>query len=138
MSLADFPLYSGETGKTGVCLYDPAKGVTQMASYTAVGTTSQDLQAAIYQQPVAVRIEVDTVYFQTYHNGILTNPNFCGSTPDQDALAVGYGVDPTYGDYYIVKNSWGPYWGKNGFIEIGITDYPGICGINTAATYPTP
>lgn len=54
---------------------------------------------------------MNTVYFQTYHNGILTSAKLCGTSPNQDALAVGYGEDPTYGGYYIVQNSWGPYWG---------------------------
>ena len=85
---------------------------------------------AIAQQPNAVAVEADTAYFQTYTSGILTNATACGSTIDHAITAVGYGNDPTYGGYYIVRNSWGPGWGDAGYVNIGMADAPGICGIN--------
>lgn len=61
---------------------------------------------AIAQQPVAVAIEADTAYFQTYTSGVLNNATACGTNIDHAVTAVGYGMDPTYGGYYIVRNSW--------------------------------
>lgn len=42
-------------------------------------------------------------------------------------------------DYWIVKNSWGPNWGMNGFVYMlrNSSDSEGLCGINTLASYPT-
>ncbi len=43
--------------------------------------------------------------------GILDLPNHILSI-------VGWGKDQTYGDYWILRNSWGTYWGENGYAKI--------------------
>jgi C1A family cysteine protease len=42
--------------------------------------------------------------------------------------AVGYGVEKGQ-SYYIVRNSWGAYWGELGYIKIAAKPGFGICGI---------
>ena len=46
---------------------------------------------------------------------------------------VGYGTDPSYGDYWIVRNSWGTGWGAKGYILMkrGIN----LCNIEAWAYY---
>jgi hypothetical protein len=63
---------------------------------------------------------------------------FTGGCGDHGVTAVGYGTD--YGkDYWIVKNSWGGYWGEAGYIRMqrstGKRD--GICGILIKPSYAT-
>lgn len=31
---------------------------------------------------------------------------------------VGYGTDASEGDYWTLRNSWGPNWGEDGFIRL--------------------
>ena len=86
---------------------------------------------------MSVAIEADTAIFQFYSGGIINSAS-CGVNVDHGVLAVGYGVDSTKKiEYYIVKNSWGPNWGSNGYVNIAAVDGAGICGIQTGAVYPT-
>ncbi len=31
---------------------------------------------------------------------------------------VGYGTDPNLGDYWLVRNTWGPLFGEQGYIRL--------------------
>ena len=111
----------------------PAKpsGNTQVTPNSAVA-----LKTAIADGPVSVAVEADTFVFQFYSGGIL-NSAACGTNLDHGIVAIGYGVDATKGEYYIVRNSWGASWGMKGYINIAIKDGgPGICGIQMEPVYP--
>ena len=126
------------TAVDGSCAYNAAKIVAQKpVKETPVAANSAlALKTAIAAGPVSVAIEADTFVFQFYSGGIL-NSKACGTNLDHGVVAVGYGVDPTKGEYYIVRNSWGASWGVKGYINIAIVDGPGICGIQMEAVYAT-
>jgi len=127
---AAYPYTSGTTTQSGSCLYNQSLGVVSVASFVTIGTDCNSIMAAIAQEPVSVAIEADTAYFQTYTSGVLTNAAACGTTLDHAVIAVGYGTDPTYGPYFLVRNSWSASWGDQGYVKIGQAPAPGICGIN--------
>jgi len=63
----------------------------------------------------------------------------CGIQLDHGVLVVGYGHDMNVGlDYWLVKNSWGPEWGENGYIRIqrNIKNETGLCGITMIPSIP--
>ena len=120
------------TARKGTCKYVASKGVGKVSGYHDVSrdTTGSQLMAAIDKGPVSVAIEADQYVFQGYTGGIISHG--CGSRLDHGVLAVGYGGD---GDlmYILVKNSWGPSWGDQGYVKIA----PDQCGVTLQPSYPT-
>jgi len=79
--------------------------------------------------PVAIAMYADEM--KHYKSGVFSSP-FCDEDPDHAVLVVGYGTDPKMGDYWLVKNSWGPKWGEQGYFRIkrGVQ----MCSIGSFAT----
>jgi len=66
--------------------------------------------------PLAINVEA--MPWQHYEEGVF---NGCNQTdPDIDHVVqlVGYGVDPQLGDYWLVRNSWSPTFGEDGYIRL--------------------
>jgi C1A family cysteine protease len=91
------------------------------------------MKAALAISPVAVAIEADQIAFQGYTGGVITTG--CGQSLDHGVLAVGYGTESGQ-DYFLVKNSWGPSWGVDGYVKIGASA-SNVCGILSSASYAT-
>jgi KDEL-tailed cysteine endopeptidase len=132
-SLASYPY----TAKDGTC--QKCSAVAKITSCSDVKPNDQiSLKAAVAQQPVAVAIEADTRYFQSYSSGILTSTS-CGTTLDHGVLVVGYGEENGQ-KYWLVKNSWGTSWGDKGYVKIArseSTNDAGICGIAMDPSFPS-
>ena len=124
-SLGSYP-YTAKDGSCHTC-----SSIAHFSSCSDVKPNDQiSLKAAVAQQPVAIAIEADTRYFQSYSSGVLTSSS-CGTNLDHGVLIVGYGSENGI-DYWLVKNSWGTTWGENGYVKIGRSDSlndAGICGI---------
>ena len=70
-----------------------------------------------------------------YTSGILDSQNCWQGDLDHAVAAVGYGSEGGQ-DYYIVRNSWGTWWGQKGYAKIAAVDGIGICGIQQESLYP--
>jgi len=132
-SLASYPY----TAKDGTC--KTCSSVVYISSCSDVKPNDQlSLKAAVAQQPVAIAIEADTRYFQSYSGGVLTSSS-CGTTLDHGVLIVGYGEENAQ-QYWLVKNSWGTTWGDKGYVKIArseSTNDAGICGIAMDPSFPS-
>ncbi len=126
-------------GYGDTCRYSTSNiGATDSGFVDVARNSESALVEALSGRPVSIAIEADTMVFQQYAGGVLDSTS-CGTQLDHGVLAVGYGTDPSGGDYYIVKNSWGASWGESGYLRISRKNASngGICGINKSASYPT-
>lgn len=132
-SLASYPY----TAKDGTC--QKCSSIVHLSSCSDVKPNDQvSLKGAVTQQPVAIAIEADTRYFQSYSSGVLTSSS-CGTKLDHGVLIVGYGEENGQ-KYWLVKNSWGTTWGDKGYVKIARSDSTndaGICGIAMQPSFPS-
>jgi C1A family cysteine protease len=124
--------YTGVQSPT--CKFNQAGSLVMKTFYEwTISGDETDLKYQLaYYGPVSVI--VDASEWQNYIGGVFK----CTSSPtsyNHAVLVVGYNTDPTLGDYWIVKNSWGTGWGEQGYIRIA-RNKGNVCGIATYATYP--
>jgi len=116
--------YTAYSGTTGVCNPQQITPVVQISAYTSVMSNDQKsvLDALAHVGPLA--INVDASSWSSYESGIFDGCDYAYNISiDHVVQLVGYGTDVDLGmDYWLVRNSWSPGYGENGFIRLLKTD----------------
>eukprot|EP00873_Tetraselmis_striata_P014303 jgi/Tetstr1/434567/TSEL_023658.t1 len=68
------------------------------------------MEAVAFDGPVSV--SVDASAWHTYEEGVFDGCNQTNPDINHAVQLVGYGTDKSGGDYWLVRNSWGPSWGS--------------------------
>ncbi|XP_077486546.1 procathepsin L-like [Amblyomma americanum] len=84
--------------------------------------------------PISAVIVASHPSFQFYHGEVYYEPMCSSQILDHAVLVVGYGVQAGR-KYWLVKNSYGPSWGLNGYFLMS-RDLNNHCGIATDASFP--
>ena len=91
--------------------------------------SDEALIKALQFGPVGIAITANATSFQLYSNGIYDDES-CSIGPVNHAVMIVGFTD----SYYLIKNSWSPAWGENGFMRIKRTPGDmtnGLCNILT-------
>jgi len=129
----------GYTASVGDCNANNKKVVFKNNGHKEVEANNPlALKHAVAKQPVSIGLEASSMTVQLFKSGVITGG--CGTALDHGVLIVGYGAAKNGQEYWIVKNSWGPAWGLDGYMHIAMGSQnkgAGVCGINMMASYPT-
>lgn len=118
---------------------DMVKGDIKVYINGSVNITSDEAKMATWLASNGpISIGINAAMMQFYFGGVAHPLKiFCNpKSLDHGVLIVGYGTKPgiIYGEnpYWIIKNSWGPSWGVQGYYLAYRGD--GVCGLNTMCT----
>ncbi|KAH9292101.1 hypothetical protein KI387_042711, partial [Taxus chinensis] len=122
------------TGTDGICKFDKTKVAAKVANFSTVSIDEGQIAANLVKNgPLAVG--VNAVFMQTYVGGV-SCPFVCSKRNlDHGVLLVGYGAAGYAPSrlkekpFWIIKNSWGPDWGEQGYYKL-CRGY-NVCGVNT-------
>lgn len=114
-----YPYVSWE-GKDYPCKFPgnkTAQAVVKLSGYNRVKSNDYDsfIDAVANVGPIAISVDAST--WHAYESGIYDGCNQTNPSIDHAVQVVGYGSENGK-PYWIVRNSWTPMWGEDGFIRV--------------------
>mmetsp|Transcript_5542 Transcript_5542/g.6898 ORF Transcript_5542/g.6898 Transcript_5542/m.6898 type:complete len:374 (-) Transcript_5542:116-1237(-) len=108
------------------------KRVATISNYVDIATNSyiELMNAIAFQGPIS--LSVDASQWSSYSSGIFNGCDQVNPDLDHAVLLVGYGTDEALKmDYWLVRNSWGPAWGEQGYIRLArLSNEDERCGLD--------
>eukprot|EP00033_Pygsuia_biforma_P000163 GCRY01000210.1.p1 GENE.GCRY01000210.1~~GCRY01000210.1.p1 ORF type:complete len:366 (+),score=72.37 GCRY01000210.1:71-1099(+) len=127
------------TAAQGSCKYTNGSGVATVSSHYDLPHDEEKIQAYLYAHN-ALSIGVNAEWMQFYMGGV-SDPLFCpASGIDHGVLLTGWSHEDKglkKGPYWIIKNSWGPKWGEEGYYWLAGLRGSAKCGIDQACSTAT-
>lgn len=128
-----FP-YSDANNQSCPSTTDGAPKIQFEGWYRVPSSDVEAIKTAIMTYGVVDAAVYVTNDWYDYTGGVYTaNSGSCSNgayTTTNHAIAlVGWGYDATYGDYWILRNSWGTSWGENGYMKIAVNSAAVDCAV---------
>ncbi|NXC92296.1 CATS protein, partial [Cercotrichas coryphoeus] len=123
------------TAQNGTCRYNASARAASCSRFLELpeGDEAALREAVATVGPVAVAIDATRPSFFLYHSGVFDDPQ-CSQEVNHGVLVVGYGSLENK-EYWLVKNSWGVWFGDAGYIRMA-RNASNLCGIASYASYP--
>jgi cathepsin X len=86
-----------------------------ISDYGSISGADAMMKEIYARGPIACGIDANPLL--NYESGIITNNK--GESVDHIISVVGWGNDAKAGQYWIVRNSWGEYWGEMSYVRVG-------------------
>ncbi|XP_017025393.1 procathepsin L-like [Drosophila kikkawai] len=121
------------------CSYDPSTSAGRIRSYVTLRYADEKCLAEVVYNIGPVVVHLDSLHDSVleYKSGIYREEDcrFDMAYLTEAVLVVGFGTDSNYGDYWILKTSFGKNWGENGYMRLA-RNAGNMCGVATLAQYP--
>jgi len=119
--------YNSYFGDNFECNMTRYRAVAKLGGYTNLPTNDAKpiLKHLTTTGPLAVSVDASTWSF--YEEGVFDGCNQTNPDLDHAVQLVGFGTDAKFGDYWLIRNSWSPSWGEQGYIRLKRTAQP-RCG----------
>lgn len=107
-----------------------------IAEYGNYRFNHRAVMAEIYKRgPVAAGINAEPIL--KYQGGIVKDHRLFHKFPNHVVSIVGWGTEKSTGTkYWIVRNSWGQYWGNMGYVNVEMGR--NVLGIESMVSWATP
>jgi len=102
----------------------------QISNYVNIPSNTYEgvIQHLATVGPLAISVDAST--WSDYTSGVYNGCNQTNPDLDHAVQLVGFGTDPQYGDYWLVRNSWSPDYGELGYIRLKRQGPQFTCGID--------
>eukprot|EP00929_Paragymnodinium_shiwhaense_P032370 TRINITY_DN17948_c1_g4_i1.p2 TRINITY_DN17948_c1_g4~~TRINITY_DN17948_c1_g4_i1.p2 ORF type:complete len:337 (+),score=92.49 TRINITY_DN17948_c1_g4_i1:72-1082(+) len=84
-----------------------------ISDYGSISGKDAMMKEIFARGPISCGIDANPLL--NYESGVIKTK---GEGVDHVISVVGWGTDPTDGFYWIVRNSWGEYWGEMGYVRV--------------------
>jgi len=117
-------------GHKGTCKFNRAHVAFKVKGWYRVPTNNEEYIKKFLYKNGPLSVAVNGKFLQFYRGGIIdtTHANCDPMNMNHAVNIVGYGVSPRGTKYWIVRNTYGPNWGENGYFRM--SRGKGTCGIN--------
>jgi len=85
-----------------------------ISDYGSISGKSSMMKEIYNRGPISCGIDAEPIL--DYEEGVVTETSY---STDHVISVVGWGSDASAGGYWIVRNSWGEYWGEMGYVRVG-------------------
>ncbi|XP_057370712.1 procathepsin L-like [Daphnia carinata] len=124
-------------GEETLCEYSASNYGGNVTSWSyATRSNDEEAMKAVVANYGPLAVSIDATNWEFYSSGVFSSAACSNTSTNHAVVIVGYGKDENSNKpYWIVRNSWGPEWGQDGYIylERGAN----MCAVSKRAVFPT-